>query len=109
MSSIMDEFPILRRPTPVKFLQRFGIREFVIPGEIGFRVSFCFFFFLLGLPMVTHAGFYWFNLLDWFVGGFPLLFFALLELLLINGVYGNDKNPPRMTETCVCVCVCVCV
>lgn len=47
--------------------------------------------FLLGLPMVCNGGIYLLNIVDFSVGGFPLLVVGLLELVGISWIYGMDK------------------
>nr|WLN44357.1 ORPHAN2 [Sinonovacula rivularis] len=73
LSSIMDEFPSIRKSR---------VRT------IGFRAVGCFTFFLLGLPMTTQGGYYLLHLIDSYVGGFPLLFAGLFELIAIIFLYG---------------------
>ncbi|KAK7098485.1 sodium- and chloride-dependent glycine transporter 1-like [Littorina saxatilis] len=46
--------------------------------------------FFLGLPMVCNGGIYLLNLIDFSVGGFPLLFIGLMELIAINWIYGFE-------------------
>ncbi|CAC5406551.1 unnamed protein product [Mytilus coruscus] len=67
-----------------------------------FRLFVCFFFFVLGLPMVTKGGLYMLNLLDNYVGGFPLLIVGVIELIVVVHVYGfsfstsdTEKYPMR--------------
>jgi len=74
-SAIQDEFPSLREPKK----------------SIMFRAAFCFVGFLCGLPMVTNAGFYIFNILNDYSGGYPLLFIGFLELMAIQYVYGFSR------------------
>ena len=40
--------------------------------------------------LCSKGGIYLLNLVDFSVGGFPLLFIGLLELIAINWVYGAD-------------------
>ncbi|KAK3082621.1 hypothetical protein FSP39_000641, partial [Pinctada imbricata] len=84
------------------FSSQFSIVETVITGlidefsyfskttfrRIGFRFCICAIGFLLGLPMTTRGGVYMLNVVDHFVGGFPLLFVGLFELVSINYIYG---------------------
>ncbi|XP_060552019.1 sodium- and chloride-dependent glycine transporter 2-like [Ruditapes philippinarum] len=73
LSSIMDEFPSIRRS---KFRM------------VAFRGCGCLLFCALGLPMTTEGGFYLLNLIDNYVGGFPLLFAGLFEIIAVIFVYG---------------------
>ncbi|KAL8614152.1 hypothetical protein ACOMHN_026369 [Nucella lapillus] len=71
---------------------------------IYFRIGVILVSFLLGLPMVCSGGIYLFhsfvymfqggiyllNLVDFSVGGFPLLFVGLIELIAITWIYGFD-------------------
>ena len=41
-----------------------------------------------------QGGIYLLNLVDFSVGGFPLLFIGLIELIAINWVYGEFSTPP---------------
>ncbi|XP_076087940.1 sodium- and chloride-dependent glycine transporter 1-like [Mytilus galloprovincialis] len=59
-----------------------------------FRLFVCFFFFVLGLPMVTKGGLYMLNLLDTYVGGFPLLIVGVIELIVVIYVYGFSFSNP---------------
>lgn len=76
LSAIGDEFPILRKE-----------RKY----NIAFRAIFCTVAFLLGLPMICNGGIFLLNLVDYSVGGFPLLVVGLVELITINWVYGYSK------------------
>lgn len=73
LSSIMDEVPSIRKS---KWRM------------IGFRGCGCLLGFLLGLPMTTQGGFYLLNLIDNYVGGFPLLFSGMFEIIAIIYIYG---------------------
>lgn len=53
-----------------------------------FRLCVCLFFFLLGLPITTKGGLYMLNLMDTYVGGFPLLIIGMIELIVIVYIYG---------------------
>lgn len=46
---------------------------------------------LLGIPMVSNGGIYLLNLVDFSIGGFPLLIFGLLECVVISWIYGLDR------------------
>ncbi|XP_050388401.1 sodium- and chloride-dependent glycine transporter 1 [Patella vulgata] len=74
-SAFMDEFPALRK----------GKNTYICRGII------CFCGFLLGLPQVTQGGSYILNLMDTFVGGFPLLFAGLFEIIVLVYIYGFKK------------------
>lgn len=47
--------------------------------------------FLLGLVCVTQAGIFWVNLIDYFCGGWAILFAAVLELIGICWIYGANR------------------
>ncbi|CAL8107713.1 unnamed protein product [Calicophoron daubneyi] len=68
-------------------LRRVG-RVFTGFQQVIFRGSICAFNFLLGLPMVCGGGYYLFYLVDNFLAGYPLLFIAIAETLVICYVYG---------------------
>lgn len=84
------------------FSSQFSITETVITGvmdefpnffsgrmkRILFRAGICGTAFILGLPMTCRGGEYTLNLMDTFVGGFPLLFVGLFEIISIIYVYG---------------------
>lgn len=84
------------------FSSQFSITETVITGvmdefpgffssrvkRILFRAGVCAVAFILGLPMTCRGGEYTLNLMDTFVGGFPLLFVGLFEIIAIIYVYG---------------------
>ncbi|XP_033751807.1 sodium- and chloride-dependent glycine transporter 1-like [Pecten maximus] len=74
-SSVSDEFPILKTSR----------------NNIIFRVVGCIIFFLLGLPMICSGGIWMLNLVDYSVGGFPLLVVGLMELLIITRIYGYNE------------------
>lgn len=76
LSSVLDEFPVLRK---TKLRNAFS------------RAAICFIFFLLGLPMVCQGGMYLLTIVDLSAGNFPLLFIALTELIVLNWVYGYDE------------------
>ncbi|KAL4218936.1 hypothetical protein ACF0H5_021523 [Mactra antiquata] len=76
LSSIMDEFPSIRKSRM---------------RMVMFRAGGCILFFLLGLPMTTKGGFYLLNLIDNYVGGFPLLFAGIFEIVAIIYLYGVFK------------------
>jgi len=46
---------------------------------------------VLGLSMCTRGGFYLVNLLDNYIGGFPLLLVGLLECIAVAHVYGFER------------------
>ncbi|XP_063793616.1 sodium- and chloride-dependent neutral and basic amino acid transporter B(0+)-like [Pseudophryne corroboree] len=51
----------------------------------------CAVLFLLGLVCVTQSGIFWVNLIDYFCGGWAILFAAVLELAGICWIYGANK------------------
>jgi len=75
IAAVMDEFPVLRKGN----------------GPTYCRGVFCLTAFLLGLPMVTEGGFYFFNMLNDFSAGYTLLIIGILELVAISAVYGFRK------------------
>ncbi|KAL5022153.1 hypothetical protein ScPMuIL_001308 [Solemya velum] len=51
----------------------------------------CCMFFLLGLPFVTRAGIYVFQLVDWYASSFCVLFTSFLECIIVGWIYGADR------------------
>ncbi len=39
--------------------------------------------------MCSQGGYYWFNLIDVFIGGFPLLIVGLVEIIALIYIYGT--------------------
>ncbi|KAK3796644.1 hypothetical protein RRG08_010342 [Elysia crispata] len=76
MSALLDEFPVLSRTKASAMIFRIGV---VVVG------------FLLGLPMVCHGGIFLLELVDYSVGGFPLLIVGMVECIAINWIYGFSK------------------
>ncbi|XP_075690506.1 sodium- and chloride-dependent neutral and basic amino acid transporter B(0+)-like [Rhinoderma darwinii] len=74
ITSIQDAFPLV-------------MKKRRIPITIGC----CCVLFLLGLVCVTQAGIYWVNLIDYFCGGWAILFAAVLELIGICWIYGANE------------------
>ncbi|KAG8448337.1 hypothetical protein GDO86_015431 [Hymenochirus boettgeri] len=74
ITSIQDAFPQV-------------MKSMRIPITIGC----CVILFLLGLLCVTQSGIYWVNLIDYFCGGWAILFAAVLELVAINWIYGGNR------------------
>ncbi|XP_021348007.1 sodium- and chloride-dependent GABA transporter 1-like [Mizuhopecten yessoensis] len=74
-SALADEFPILRERR----------------NNIIFRVVGCIICFFLGLPMVCSGGIWLLNLVDYSVGGFPLLVVGIMELIAVAWIYGYDN------------------
>lgn len=84
------------------FSSLFSITETVITGfadelgsklntrwkRVGYRFAICATAYLLGLPMVTRGGSYLLDVVDTFVGGFPLLIIGFLECVVIIYIYG---------------------
>ncbi|XP_052813847.1 sodium- and chloride-dependent glycine transporter 1-like isoform X2 [Mya arenaria] len=73
LTGLIDEFPWLMRGRG---------------RTVAFRGCFCLLGFLLGLPMVTEAGFHLLDIVDNSTGGFPLLFVGFFETVAIIFVYG---------------------
>ncbi|XP_038055437.1 sodium- and chloride-dependent glycine transporter 1-like [Patiria miniata] len=65
--------------------------------KIAITFSFCFVFFLLGLPMTTGGGIYLLTLMDEYCAGFSLLIIAFTECLVISYVYGFNRFVRDMT------------
>lgn len=74
MSSLLDEFPRLMK----------NFKHTVI-----FRVCVVIVGFLLGIPMVCSGGIHLLGLVDYSVGGFPLLIVGVAECVAINWIYGK--------------------
>ncbi|XP_032886809.1 sodium- and chloride-dependent neutral and basic amino acid transporter B(0+)-like [Amblyraja radiata] len=51
----------------------------------------CLLFYFLGLVIVTEAGIYWLNLIDYFCTGWILLIVALLEVTGLSWIYGINR------------------
>ncbi|KAM4696123.1 uncharacterized protein WCC33_014859 [Rhinophrynus dorsalis] len=51
----------------------------------------CVVLYLLGLLCITQSGIFWVNLIDYFCGGWALLFAAVLELVGIIWIYGGNR------------------
>ncbi|XP_013390656.1 sodium- and chloride-dependent glycine transporter 1 [Lingula anatina] len=77
LSSIMDDYAHILRVNKKR--------------EILMRGVACGLFFLLGLPMCTKSGHFLFDLVDTYIGGFPLLFVGLFECIVLQWVYGWDR------------------
>ncbi|XP_023931328.1 sodium- and chloride-dependent glycine transporter 1-like [Lingula anatina] len=77
LGSIMDEYAHILRSQKWR--------------EIMARAVGCGVCFLLGLPMCARGGHYLLDLMDHSVGGFPLLFISLLELIVLQWVYGWSR------------------
>ncbi|XP_064598237.1 sodium- and chloride-dependent glycine transporter 1-like isoform X2 [Liolophura sinensis] len=86
------------------FSSQFSIMETVITGIIDeyrilrkgwqslvFRISMCLGFFAIAIPMTLQCGTYLQNLVDNYIGGFPLLFVGFFELTALNWVYGYNR------------------
>lgn len=74
MSAMLDEFPQLLRSAKT---------------TISFRLCVIVVSFGLGLPMVCNGGIYLLELVDYSVGGFPLLIVGIVEIIAINWIYGK--------------------
>uniref|UniRef100_A0A8C5MRM9 Transporter n=1 Tax=Leptobrachium leishanense TaxID=445787 RepID=A0A8C5MRM9_9ANUR len=59
--------------------------------RIPITITCCAVLFLLGLVCVTRSGIYWVNLIDYFCGGWAILFAAVLELVGICWIYGANR------------------
>ncbi|GMR61726.1 hypothetical protein PMAYCL1PPCAC_31921, partial [Pristionchus mayeri] len=70
ISGLADQFPSLHRHK----------------GKLAILV--CFTSFLLGIPMCTKGGIYWFTLMNEYCGTFALFAIALFEVVLIGQLYG---------------------
>ena len=57
-----------------------------------------FFMLVLGLPFCTNGGIHMFTLFNASAPSWNLLFFALLEVLLVSWVYGVDKFVENLSE-----------
>ncbi|XP_071088424.1 sodium-dependent proline transporter-like [Haliotis cracherodii] len=77
VASLCDEYPSLLRKT--------WKRTLIFRGIISTAL------FLLALPMTTGAGIYLLDIVDSSVGGFPLLFIAIAEIVAIMFIYGYRR------------------
>ncbi|XP_068171913.1 sodium- and chloride-dependent neutral and basic amino acid transporter B(0+)-like [Antennarius striatus] len=73
VTGLCDGFPILNNKRPL------------------LTVTTCLIVYLLGLPLVTRAGIYWVTLMDMFVGGWMLLFLAVMEIIGFIYIYGGNN------------------
>ncbi|ESP01201.1 hypothetical protein LOTGIDRAFT_238321 [Lottia gigantea] len=73
--SIMDAYP--------KYLVHY--RSYLLRGGV------CCIGFLLGIAQITQGGSYITNLLDTYIGGFPLLVAGLFEIIVIIYIYGHKR------------------
>jgi hypothetical protein len=76
-SAVVDEFPDVLRRSPRSNMIFRGVTILI--------------FYLISLPMVTNGGFYLFNLVDNFIGGFPLLFIGFFETTVLMYIYGLGR------------------
>lgn len=76
-ASITDEFP--------NYLQGNAVRQLIM-RSLGTLAFFC-----ISIPMVTQAGYYWFSLIDYYIGGFPLLIIGFCETTVLCYVYGFKR------------------
>lgn len=73
-TALEDAFPILRKHKKLSL----GVT--------------CLFFFLLGIPMVTHAGAHWLTLVDAYgASGYALLFVVFFEVVGLSYGFGAEK------------------
>ncbi|KAM9333408.1 sodium-dependent proline transporter [Pholidichthys leucotaenia] len=75
-TAVLDEFPHLRQNTLHKSL---------------FLGALCFFFYLMGLLLVTDGGIYWFTLIDSFSTSFGLIIITFFMCIGISYFYGVKK------------------
>ncbi|XP_069105061.1 sodium- and chloride-dependent glycine transporter 1-like [Argopecten irradians] len=47
--------------------------------------------FLLGIPLVTQAGIYMFQLIDWYTAKWSILLIAVTESIVYTWIYGGDR------------------
>jgi solute carrier family 6 amino acid transporter-like protein 5/7/9/14 len=73
MTAITDQFPAVRKK-----------KMFVCMGI-------CCCLYLLGLPMCTQAGTYWFEIMSYYSGGWSLILIALVESMVFAWVYGASR------------------
>ncbi|XP_056393946.1 sodium- and chloride-dependent neutral and basic amino acid transporter B(0+)-like [Hyla sarda] len=59
--------------------------------RIPLTLALCVLLFLLGIPCVTQAGIYWVILIDFFCGGWTVLFAAIFELVALIWIYGGNR------------------
>ncbi|CAB3410982.1 unnamed protein product [Caenorhabditis bovis] len=80
-TALEDAFPILRRHKKL---------------SLGLT---CLFFFLLGIPMVTHAGSHWLTLFDAYgASGYALLFVVFFEVVGLAYGFGADRIREALNE-----------
>ncbi|XP_076024968.1 sodium-dependent proline transporter [Genypterus blacodes] len=75
-TAVMDEFPQLRTNTKHKCM---------------FLGALCFFFYLMGLLLITDGGIYWFTLIDSFSTSFGLIIITLFMCVGISFFYGVNQ------------------
>uniref|UniRef100_A0AAX7UXV9 Transporter n=1 Tax=Astatotilapia calliptera TaxID=8154 RepID=A0AAX7UXV9_ASTCA len=75
-TAVLDEFPHLRGNPLQKSL---------------FLGALCFFFYLMGLLLVTNGGIYWFTLIDSFSTSFGLIIITLFMCIGISFFYGVNQ------------------
>nr|QQY02531.1 glycine transporter [Cryptocotyle lingua] len=68
-------------------LRRFGYVQ-TNAKQIIFRCIVCLINFLLGIPLLCGGGYYLFYLIDNYLSGYPLLFIAIAETVVICYIYG---------------------
>ncbi|XP_025086985.1 sodium- and chloride-dependent glycine transporter 1-like isoform X2 [Pomacea canaliculata] len=69
-----------------EFRQKIGSKRNILY----FRIFIVITSFILGLPMVCKGGIYLLNLIDFSVGGLPLLLIGFIELVALNWIYGFE-------------------
>merc|ERR1719219_2911506 len=73
VTSFMDTFPRMRARRPL----------------VVYTIIFV--LFLIGLPMVTEKGQYWFTIFDTYSASYSLVISAMVEMLAASWVYGLDR------------------
>ncbi|XP_005093279.1 sodium- and chloride-dependent glycine transporter 1 [Aplysia californica] len=65
--------------------------QFVGKSKVIFKVVFLFILFLISLPYATEGGMYLFQLVDWYFASFAMVLDGLLELVVVNWIYGSSR------------------
>ena len=73
-TAIYDQWPALRQKKP-----------YVVAAV-------CFSMFLLGIPMCFQGGVYLFELMNLYSAGISVIILALVEVILVNYVYGKKTD-----------------
>ncbi|XP_069105062.1 sodium- and chloride-dependent glycine transporter 1-like [Argopecten irradians] len=85
----MDSQTLLMEPV-------FCVIEEIFPDTIGKRripllTGVTVITFLLGIPLVTQAGIYMFQLIDWYTATWSILLIAVIESIVYSWIYGGDR------------------